>query len=39
MAGHFNGYGYYSEAILEDEPMLSMYADAEEESCALSALR
>ena len=32
MAGHFNGYGYYSEAILKDEPMLSMYADAEDEN-------
>lgn len=27
MAGHFNGYGYYGEIILGDEPMLSMYAD------------
>lgn len=26
MAGHFNGFGYYDEAALEDEPMLSMYA-------------
>ncbi len=27
MASHFNGCGYYGEVILEDEPMLSMYAD------------
>ncbi len=40
MAGHFNGYGYYDEVILEDEPMLSMYAGkAEEEKHALSAIR
>jgi ornithine decarboxylase len=26
MSGHFNGYGYYDEVLLEDEPMLSMYA-------------
>lgn len=39
MAGHFNGYGYYSEAVLEDEPMLSMYADAEAEGRAISASR
>lgn len=25
LAGHFNGYGKYDEAILEDEPVLSMY--------------
>jgi ornithine decarboxylase len=25
MATHFNGCGYYSEAILEDDPLLSMY--------------
>jgi ornithine decarboxylase len=28
MAGHFNGCGYYDEVILEDEPMLTMYAAA-----------
>ncbi len=27
MASHFNGYGYYDEVILQDEPMMSMYAD------------
>jgi ornithine decarboxylase len=32
MAGHFNGYGYYSQAILADEPMLGMYAEEDEES-------
>jgi ornithine decarboxylase len=32
MAGHFNGYGHYDEVILQDEPMLSMYADAAEEA-------
>jgi ornithine decarboxylase len=37
MAGHFNGYGYYGEAILTDEPMLSMYAD--QENRAVSVLR
>ncbi len=37
MAGHFNGYGYHGEAILTDEPMLSMYAD--EENRAVSGLR
>jgi ornithine decarboxylase len=26
IAGHFNGYGEYDEAILLDEPMLTMYA-------------
>lgn len=26
LAGHFNGYGTYEEAILMDEPQLSMYA-------------
>ena len=36
MASHFNGYGYYDEVILEDEPMLSMYADQPEEE-AISA--
>ncbi len=30
MASHFNGYGYYDEVILEDEPLLSMYADQSE---------
>jgi ornithine decarboxylase len=40
MAGHFNGYGYYSEAVLNDEPMLSMYADsAQREMQGISAVR
>jgi ornithine decarboxylase len=40
MAGHFNGYGYYDEVILEDEPMLSMYADqAGQEKLSVSAAR
>lgn len=39
MAGNFNGYGYYNEAILKDEPMLSMYTDAAGENRAFSALR
>ena len=30
IAGRFNGYGHYGEAILDDEPMLTMYADAED---------
>ena len=30
LAGRFNGYGAYDEAILLDEPMLSMYGAAEE---------
>jgi ornithine decarboxylase len=29
MASRFNGFGEYDEVILRDEPMLSMYADAE----------
>ncbi len=39
MAGHFNGYGHYGEVILEDEPMLSIYADSAAKAAqALSAL-
>jgi ornithine decarboxylase len=30
IAGRFNGYGAYEQAILLDEPMLSMYADVPE---------
>ncbi len=30
LSGRFNGYGAYEEAILMDEPMLSMYGAAEE---------
>jgi ornithine decarboxylase len=32
LAGRFNGYGACEEAILLDEPMLSMYEDAWDES-------
>jgi ornithine decarboxylase len=40
MASHFNGYGYYGEAIFNDEPMLSMYADSlRQESLAISVAR
>jgi len=28
IAGDFNGYGKYEEAILDDEPMVTMYAEA-----------
>ena len=34
LANRFNGYGEYEEAILTDEPMLSMYAGAEEQAIA-----
>ncbi|MGD9502288.1 MAG: type III PLP-dependent enzyme [Methyloceanibacter sp.] len=30
MANRFNGFGEYDEVMLRDEPMLSMYADAEQ---------
>jgi ornithine decarboxylase len=38
IAGDFNGYGKYEEAILDDEPMLSMYgaADAPPQASAQS---
>ena len=29
LANRFNGFGEYDEAVLTDEPMLSMYADTE----------
>ena len=29
IAGDFNGYGRYEEAILDDEPMMTLYVDAE----------
>ena len=32
LANRFNGFGEYDEVMLRDEPMLSMYADAEEEA-------
>ena len=38
MAGHFNGYGYYNEAILKDEPMLSMYAGQSDEEVISAAV-
>jgi ornithine decarboxylase len=34
LAGRFNGYGAYAEAILLDEPMLTMYDGAAEEGAA-----
>jgi ornithine decarboxylase len=37
MASHFNGYGYYDEVILEDEPMLSMYAEQSEDEAVSAA--
>ncbi len=30
LANRFNGFGYYDEVVLTDEPMLSMYTGAEE---------
>ena len=40
LANRFNGYGEYDEVILTDEPMLSMYAGAEEQPpVALKAAR
>ena len=38
MASRFNGYGYYDEVILKDEPMLSMYADHSEAEAVLAAI-
>jgi ornithine decarboxylase len=38
MTSHFNGCGYYDEVILEDEPMLSMYAE-KQEAQLISAVR
>lgn len=32
LANRFNGFGEYDEVMLRDEPMLSMYADTEEEA-------
>jgi len=37
MASHFNGYGYYDEVILEDEPLLSMYAGHSEDEAVSAA--
>jgi hypothetical protein len=38
MASHFNGYGYYDEVILEDEPLLSMYAGQSDEEVISAAV-
>jgi ornithine decarboxylase len=38
MASRFNGYGYYDEVILEDEPLLSMYANHSEAGAVLAAI-
>ena len=35
IAGDFNGYGKYEEAILDDEPMLTMYDHAIEAKALL----
>lgn len=35
IAGDFNGYGKYEEAILDDEPMMTMYGGAEASSALL----
>lgn len=35
IAGDFNGYGKYEEAILDDEPMMTLYGDAEEAEALL----
>ena len=34
LANRFNGFGEYDEVVLTDEPMLSMYADAEQPALA-----
>jgi ornithine decarboxylase len=34
LANRFNGFGEYDEVVLTDEPMLSMYADAEQAALA-----
>ena len=38
MASRFNGYGYYDEVILKDEPMLSMYAGQPETEAVSAAI-
>ena len=38
MASRFNGYGYYDEVILRDEPMLSMYAGHSEAEAVSAAI-
>ncbi len=39
LANCFNGFGEYDEVVLTDEPMLSMYADAEQPAAAEIALK
>ena len=39
LANRFNGFGEYDEVVLTDEPMLSMYADAEQPAAAEIALK
>jgi ornithine decarboxylase len=39
LANRFNGFGAYDEAILTDEPMLSMYAPAEQQAESGAALK
>ncbi len=39
LANRFNGFGEYDEAILTDEPMLSIYAPAEQQSETGAALK
>jgi ornithine decarboxylase len=38
MVSHFNGCGHFDEAIFQDEPMLSMYAEDEDEQSFSAAL-
>lgn len=38
MAGRFNGFGHYDEAIVKDEPMLSMYTEDAERTGAAANL-
>jgi ornithine decarboxylase len=39
LANRFNGFGEYDEVVLTDEPMLSMYTDAEQPAAADIALK
>ena len=39
LANRFNGFGEYDEAVLTDEPMLSMYADTEQPIAAEVSLK
>jgi ornithine decarboxylase len=36
IAGDFNGYGRYEEAILDDDPMMTMYADVDQSAARSS---